>query len=261
MMHVHKNEPGFTLIELMISMMLGLIVIGGALSIYISSIKASSDVIKSARLNYDLDSVMQLMVNDIKRAGFSGGATVGADNLSSPFTEGAANIQIPNSSCILYAYDYDGDGLLDINGGAGVLGDQSEFFGFKEEGGVVKVRSSKIADNDCDGDGWESITDNKKVLITYLQFSFGSIAAQVAVANIHPALPALTATSRCLNYTEDSTVTNALACNPAPTAGDKIGQKRVVNIHLSGYVNGDNKVLKSLSTTVQVRNSRLYEAL
>ena len=62
-----KKQTGFTLIEIMISLLLGLIVLGATISIYIAAIRGSSDVIKSARLNYDLDSALSMMANDIRQ--------------------------------------------------------------------------------------------------------------------------------------------------------------------------------------------------
>jgi len=259
---------GFNLIELMIAMMLGLIVIGGALSIYIATIRSSSDVVKAARLNYDLDSVMQLMNNDIRRAGFSGGAIVGADILNNSFMATATSINIrtlaaptadpsPNSGdCILYSYDVDdGDNATSPELPDGLV-NTNEYFGFKLDRGAIWIRYSGSNTTSCADGLWERITDENDVLITHLQFNFLPIAAQVAVANTHPALSALTATSRCLNYTTNIT-TNALTC-AVVVSGNYIAQKRTVNIHLSGYVSGDFGVLKSLSSSIQIRNDRLY---
>ncbi len=64
-----KKQSGFSLVELMIALVLGLIVVGGGITIYGLSIKGGSDTIKSVRLNYDLDSAMALMMNDSRRAG------------------------------------------------------------------------------------------------------------------------------------------------------------------------------------------------
>lgn len=256
-MRVNKKS-GFTLIELMIAMMLGLIVVGGALSIYISTIRSSSDVVKSARLNYDLDSVMQLMVNDIRRAGYWGGTVAGSDARTNPFTNGTANIQIPSSSCILYTYDYDGDG--DLNGNTVV--ETSEYFGFKLENNAIKVRSSKIADNDCVGDGWESIVDTNKVKITRLEFSLSPIAAEVGP----PAIPALPQSSQCLNITTDEvfsgSCSNAFSAAAGVTgklvAGDEAAETRQVNIILTGEVLTDAAASKLATASVKVRNNRIF---
>jgi len=265
----HKDK-GFNLIELMIAMLIGLIILGAVLSIYISTIKASSDTVKSARLNYDLDSVMQLMVNDIRRAGHWGGAVTGSDANLNSFTTSTTNVNIrtlanptvdpsPNvGDCILYAYDAGGLVAADANGD-GLLGDDAnEYYGFKLDRGAVWIRYSGATTANCSDGLWERITDENEVLVTNLQFSFLATAAQAAIANTQPALPALTATSRCLNFTAN-TVTNSINCATV-TAGDDIAQKRMINIHLSGYVEGDMSVIKSLSNSVKVSNNRIYTA-
>jgi len=269
-----RKQKGFTLIEIMIALMLGLIVIGGAMSIYISTIRGSADITNSARLNYDLDSVMQLMANDIRRAGYWGGAIVdssAANNPSdcsgpisddgNPFTCDASNIQTPISTCILYTYDFDENALLD--------GVEFEFFGFKLDDGQIKVRSSKIPDNtgDCSGAGWQSMVNSNLIEVTYLQFSFESIAEQAAVANSHPLLPALTATTRCLNIRPNPDTSFNTSCDIADNTagniatGDLVIEKRVVNIHLSGRVKNDTDVIKSISSSIQIKNARVFNQL
>ena len=69
-----RKQNGFTLPELIISQLLGVIVVAASLSIYVSAIASSTDTVQSARLNHDLDTIMILMVYDIKRAGNWGGA-------------------------------------------------------------------------------------------------------------------------------------------------------------------------------------------
>lgn len=268
---------GFTLIELMIAMTLGIIVTGGALSIYISSIRSSADIAKSARLNYDLDTTMQLMVNDIRRAGYWGGAVIsgtGTFLLDNPFNSDTSTLNIrtlaapttdptPNAGdCILYSYDVDDGDNNTIPETPNGLINTNEYYGFKLDRDAIWIRYSGTNTTSCSDGNWERITDEETIKITHLQFSFLPIAAQSAVANVHPALPALTATSRCLNdsYTaaDAEYITNALSCGTVAT-GDNIAQRRVVNIHLSGYVI-DDVTLKSLSTSVQIRNDRLYVA-
>ncbi|MBT7436601.1 MAG: hypothetical protein HN791_11150 [Gammaproteobacteria bacterium] len=243
-----KKTLGFTLIELMISMLLGLIVIGGVLSIYISTIQASSDVVKSARLNYDLDSVMQFMINDIRRAGYWGGAVTDSDVSANPFMVGTANINSSTGSCILYTYDFDEDGELDITGGTS--DDESEYFGFKLDGDEIKVSAAKTVDGvaNCGAvDGrWKIITDSKKVSITQLAFS--------------------NANFQCLNTTTDEVFDGS--CDAAfSAAGGTVGKLitgndaveiRQINITLTGNIVNDADVEKTLTSAVKVRNNRIF---
>ena len=127
----------------MIALLVGLIVVSATISIYVATVSSSSSTIKSTRLNHDLDAVMTLMVNDIKRAGYWGGARVGADSRNNPFTvvtttATAVNFAPTNVSvmdftddggtnhvlgCILYSYDADGDRHYDGSDGNDINGD------------------------------------------------------------------------------------------------------------------------------------------
>ena len=249
-----KKKSGFTLIELMIAMMLSLIVIGGALSIYISTVTSSSNTIKSARLNYDVKSVIALMSNDIKRAGYWGGAVVGADSrgnvsMNMDIAVGpVTNIQIRNlaapitavntGNCILYSYDADDSGVSDAN----------EFYGFRLSGTSIDMRLTGATTLDCRDGVWQTITTDN-VEVTNLQFSFLPVGT-------------LTATTRCLNNTT-ATSFNTLCSVADDTAGninsgDLIIESRVLNIIIAGRVGDDNDVVQSFSETVQVRNNRTY---
>ena len=120
-----KKQSAFTLLELMISLVLGLIVIGATISIYIGSVRGSIETVRSARLNHDLDMAMSLMINDIRRSSFWGGAIADSDASTNPFTQAASRVQIRNlaspttvvnsGDCVLYTYDADGDGSYDPN--------------------------------------------------------------------------------------------------------------------------------------------------
>ncbi|MGZ4980015.1 MAG: PilW family protein [Methylobacter sp.] len=245
-----KKQNGYSLIELMIAIAIGLIVVGATIAIYITAVGSSSSTIKSARLDHDLEAVMALMINDIKRSGYWGGAVVGADSRNNPFTAATSNINIPISTCILYSYDANGDGVVDVSG--------NEFYGFKLINNTINMRRSgtTTASANCNdtNDIWEEFIDGNQLTITALTFSL----APVTAASPFPALPA---TSRCLNITTDI-VTNAAACatdttNCTAALPCNIAQKRVVNIQLSGQLTSDTTVTKTLSGTVEVRNSRL----
>lgn len=250
-----KKQNGYTLIELMIAIALGLIVVGATIAIYISAVGSSSSTIKSARLNHDLEAVMALMINDIKRSGYWGGAVVGVDSRNNPFTAAATNINIPISTCILYSYDANSNGSLTPN----VLTDDvdaNEYYGFKLINNTLSMRKTGTTTNsaDCSDGTWDEFIDGNQLTITALNFSLAPVAAATP-------FPALSAASRCLNITTD-TVTNAADCaddatNCTAATPCNIAQKRVVNIQLSGRLTSDTTVTKTLSGTVEVRNSRL----
>jgi len=229
-----KKQAGFTLIEIMIALLIGLIIIAATITIYISTIKGSSDTLNSARLNHDLESAMSLMVNDIRRAGYWGRAIAGADSSTNPFTTGTANIQIPMATCILYSYDAGSppDGIPD-NG---------EYYGFKFQGGAISMRSADAAETtaNCTGAGWNTLTVEESVSITGLRFT--SSYKCLDNSAIPPAVVSF----------------NTTCAAAALPVGHKAVESRQIDITLTGSVVGDAAVTKTLTSTVKVRNDRIF---
>lgn len=64
-------QRGMSIIELLIGMTVGLIVVGMVLSVYLTTLDTSGDTLKAARLNQEMSAIMNIMVNDIRRAGYA----------------------------------------------------------------------------------------------------------------------------------------------------------------------------------------------
>lgn len=253
-MNKMKNAKGFTLVEIMIALLLGLMIVGTTIALYIGTINNSNDTLKAARLNHDLDSAMSLMMNDIKRAGYWGEAVIASDSRDNPFTvRPDTDIQIRNLSspetavdpgdCILYSYDADGDGDVDDN----------EYYGFRLDNNSIDIRKSGQDNDDCDDsdDSWEEMILGDQLNIQSLQFSL---------------LPqgTLTATTRCMNFSAVPATTFNTTCDVADNtsgniaSGDLVIEKRVVNIVITGVLDDDTTVRKSLTGSVQVRNDKIF---
>ncbi|HEY2396738.1 MAG TPA: prepilin-type N-terminal cleavage/methylation domain-containing protein [Rudaea sp.] len=63
-----KAARGFSLIELMISVLIGLIVAAGAVALIVAIDRANSETIQSTRLTQELRSIASVIADDIKRA-------------------------------------------------------------------------------------------------------------------------------------------------------------------------------------------------
>jgi prepilin peptidase dependent protein B len=94
-MMIRKKQQGFTLVELMVGLAVGLIVIGGSLAMFLSTLQSSNHTLKMSKLNQDLTAVMQLMVNEVRRAGYT------AERSSSP----AGLVFDSSDKCFIYSYD------------------------------------------------------------------------------------------------------------------------------------------------------------
>jgi len=100
----HANA-GFSLVELMVAMVLGLIVIGAVIALVLSMIRANNQTIAATRLTQELRATAALMEADLRRAGGTGDPlTAATSNGGNPATT-YASITIPfGNACIQYAY-------------------------------------------------------------------------------------------------------------------------------------------------------------
>lgn len=112
----HPKMGGFTLIELMIAMVLGLIVIGAVLALSLSLLRANNQTIAGTRLTQELRAVAGLMGSDLRRAGgVIDPLTVATANNGNPLNPFAA-INTATVGCIRYSYaGADGGNFRSIN--------------------------------------------------------------------------------------------------------------------------------------------------
>lgn len=155
------KEKGFTIIELMVGMAVGLLVLLAVTSVYISTLKTSATTLNASRLNLEMSAMMNIMANDVRRAGYWG---LAAANFMTPDINPFNAVEVPTNagnldeisalrvhsnggdgsdsygdvtydgsglltsasvgSCITYTYDVNSDGLVDDN----------EEFGFRWDG-------------------------------------------------------------------------------------------------------------------------------
>lgn len=215
-----KRNAGFTLIELMIALVLGLFVVGVTISVYTLVARGSSETVKSARLNHDMQMAMSVMVNDIRRAGYWGGAVIESNAEDNPFMDATTVLQRPSSTCILYSYDGDnGDGVVD----------GTEYYGFKLNGTTISIRLSGSTTADCTDGTWSTLTDSDEINVTALTF---------------------TLTSACKNITDEDT-----SCTGTD---DKIIEQREVTISMTAQLVDDSSVSKTLTSDVIVRNDNIF---
>ncbi len=174
---------GFSLVELMISITVGLIVVAGIISIFSSTIKSYTDNLRMTRLNQELRVAMNLMVRDIRRAGYRGDANVAliAPSDQNPYAStqlplNQDNLTITGTDCITFSYDknsnYSSAIPLPPNKTASVEPDDRS--GFRLFKGVIQWRhGGSVRSPGCPGSAnWNSITDGSTVTITSLGFSF-----------------------------------------------------------------------------------------
>ncbi len=227
-----RKQRGFSLVELMISVAIGLVVLAVVLQIYVSTVNSSGDTLKMARVNQELRAAMDVMVRDIQRAGYYFWTTDRdgkVDKISNPnpFMQGANDLTI-NGSCIAYTYDRTPN--RDV---ADKTVYATEKFAFYLSGNAILMRNGGSESSDSCTPNSEGITDKNRVTITGLSFSL---------------------TAHCINASAPPNADNCTSL--APTDGNVLIKPRQVTITITGKPKGDSsgEMQRTITNTVHLRN-------
>lgn len=182
MLNRRKSQFGVTLIELMVALAISLVVLAAASSVYLTSLRLENDNLNLARLTQDMRSMVDVMVRDIRRAGFvsSDPGLNQAALRDNPFFGPAADIRVHwGGACIVYAYNRDddtnGDGVSDE---VPPVVDSNEYLGFRLNAGRLEMRQSGSTNADCDNGSWIALS-GPKVEVTALNFVLLSSSVNV----------------------------------------------------------------------------------
>jgi len=160
-----RQQQGVTLIELMIGLLVGAVITGGVINIYNNTLKSSTENLNLARLNQDLRAMMDLMVRDMRRAGYvtdqpeandGNGDGINDDLTSNPFFDSnqpgaTTDLMVLDGNCILYSYNRDNDTPATVAA--------NKFLGFKLQDQQLRMRMSGATTDDCNDGAWENITE------------------------------------------------------------------------------------------------------
>jgi len=100
---LRARAAGFTLIEMMVAIVLGLLVVGAVLAFIVSLVRANSETVLSTRLNQELRATMALISNDVRRARglMDPIAAVGqGGSVANPYSV----IDVATANCMRYSY-------------------------------------------------------------------------------------------------------------------------------------------------------------
>lgn len=245
---IANSQKGFTLVELMVGMAISLIIMAGAVYVFVNITQVSLYEIRSARAMDQARDVMQLMARDIRRAGYQGhqarrddpdGVNVhDLDQASLNLITGMENVAthsylqvLESATCVLYTYNkndsWSPDGLSEE------VIDKDEFFGFKLDDGVLKTLSDSGTGGDefgCTTGTWESITHEDVFDVTGLKF---------------------TLSESCMDADTE------LACDASPVSPVYI-LKVTIELEGNAKASGSDQATFSLSETVDLPNLRMF---
>jgi prepilin peptidase dependent protein B len=168
------KQHGNSLVELMISMTLGLASITAMASLVGHGIALNSSLLAKSRLHEEINAVVAVLSHDLKRAGYYAhtneivkNPTVFLNPFDDSLSIGAYANETANS-CINFAYDRNKNGALDT-------APVNENYGFRLKDRAVEIRLNGAA---CDESGWHDLTDPKVVQVMALEFTVEETTVQ-----------------------------------------------------------------------------------
>lgn len=237
-----SRSRGVSLVEIMVGIVVGLFVLVGLSSVYVNSVRGGRTTTAVNQLSQEMRALMDIMVNDIRRAGY-GPPEVFTDS---------THIPVVSAGCILYSYDAPA---------AIVPGGDPDFTGFRRtNAGVVQViRPGTLGSTltPCDSAAWDNLTDEVSTNVQALTFNTGgSKCVAIEIANpatiVHWVTAAGTSGPAC-----DPLASNAPSSYPNPATHHFV-ETRQINITLTARSRTDASLPPlTLQESVLVRANRV----
>jgi type IV pilus assembly protein PilW len=200
-----NNQQGFTLIELMMTLVIGAMITGAAYATYSSQQKAYYTQDQVAEMQQNLRAAFSIIAIDLRMAGFD------------PTDSGLFSVTPTNSGRIQFTTDTDGDGTVD--------GNETIIIGLSP---AVDADGNGIPDADSDGDnvpdtvdiaiqtgggGYQTIAENiQAVEFLYLDGNEAVTATPADIRSVQ--ITILAASSK-----KDTSFTNAAQYQPPAPSG------------------------------------------
>lgn len=184
-------SSGFTLIEVLISLALGCLLLAMVIGLYVTNVGASNKGFTHSRLRTDVQALVSIMEDDIRRAG-SGGRHFMVGSAKNKLID---SVSSGTQNCIIYSYNYNN----------AVTAMASHVMGFRYSPRAYSVQFGQGLDIEaanCYSSGrWVNLTDPDFLKVTELSF-VESIAsnAQATMRSVEIKITAELITNRDYNH-------------------------------------------------------------
>ncbi len=165
-----RASRGVSIVEILVGIAIGLVLVGGVLSLFVTNVVNSRRLLVEARVNQDMRAAADLIARDLRRAAYwqnsidgtkvFGGATSPTRN---PYQAIAPDA---SASSITYTFSRDTTENNTI--------DANEQFGFRLSGGTVQMRTAENT--------WQTVTDPGVMTVNELALTVNELARSAASA-------------------------------------------------------------------------------
>lgn len=182
------NSRGFSLVELMVAMVAGLLLVAAVTTLFATVLRANSTAMKVSRLNQEIQAITDMMARDIERAGYDASAATATRLVSgatpSPFYFNASADLLDETAtgsklyrCIRVNYDDNENGVLNNSVSSS---HETRVYSYSSADKGVKLATG--ASPACDSGSLISTDDTIEVtLLTYSLLSSSQVSGARAI--------------------------------------------------------------------------------
>ncbi|OGT55971.1 MAG: hypothetical protein A3E01_14530 [Gammaproteobacteria bacterium RIFCSPHIGHO2_12_FULL_63_22] len=261
---VPSNSLGFSLVEMMVALVAGLIVSAAVIAFVLSSMKSNGEYVQSTRLTQELRNTLDLVTRDLSRAGYNDAALtyvslpsaskfapVLIKDDSPTVTSGTAStyLNADTDGCVLYAYDrtypigFADDSDCDDVTGCGAAGE------IDLDNGEIRGIRRTCVDGACNGE-----VDDVGV-IEFAESAAGVTPSCTGATANYGTNPATCNSTSGWCSLSDPTLLNITRMMVINTSADISTSMRVrdIGIHLEGQLINSPDFTRGVSTKVKIR--------
>lgn len=188
-----KFQKGMSLIEVLVAMSMSLIIAVAVIGVFTTMLQSSQNIIEKGKLDRDLNTLMDIIVSDIQRAGYWANAS---SHYSNPSTTSST------TDCILFSYDRDTDGSIA----------DSEKLGYRWNSSTqkIQVRGSGSTFSCAGPTNWTDLTDPNVIQITAFSISVNTVPVAARTNSTDTTYYRTVTITISANLTTQPTVTKTL---------------------------------------------------
>jgi len=151
--HILPRQRGLSLVELLIGIAVGLFIVAAAAFMLSNQLHDGRRLVLETQVQQDLRAAADMVVRELRRAGYSGSAAEGAWYRGTPgvTASGYAAIESDNDSQVTFRYGKDADNTIDGN----------EEFGFRRSNGAIQFRLGTVGAEP----NWQPLTDTGTLVV------------------------------------------------------------------------------------------------